>query len=92
MQTTPQTPLHLTPGAILRSGRETITIVSAHVTPAGRPEVSYLADDKLWAFPRRSVERVLSCMGFAPAGQEDPAVLAERVLLAEANYRARVAA
>ena len=38
MQTTPQTPLHLTTGAILRSGRETITIVSAHVTPAGRPE------------------------------------------------------
>lgn len=92
MQTTPQTPLTLTPGSILRSGRETITIVSAHVTTAGRPEVSYLADDKLWAFPRRSVERVLAAMGFSPSGQEDPAVLAERVLLAEATYRQRRAA
>lgn len=91
MQTT-QTPLTLTPGSILRSGRETITIVSAHVTPAGWPEVSYLADDKLWAFPRKSVERVLAAMGFALVGQEDPEVLAERVLLAQATYRARRAA
>ena len=89
---TQETQMQLEPGAILRSGRETITIVSAHITPAGRPEVSYLADGKLWAFPRRSVERALACMGFVAVGQEDPAVLAERVRLAQANYRARRAA
>lgn len=89
MQTTPQTPLHLIPGAILASpqGRGTITIVSVDAC-----EIVYLDESKRWQWPRRHVERVLDAMGFALTAHEDPAVLAERVLLAEANYRARVAA
>ena len=88
MQTTPQTPLHLTPGAILASphGRGTITIVSVDAC------VTALVDDHVWIWPRRSTERVLASLGFAPAGHEDPAVLAERVKLALATYRSRRAA
>ena len=85
MQTTPQTPLHLTPGAILASpqGRGTITIVSVDAC------VTALVDDHVWIWQRRSTERTLSGMGFVVTGHEDPAVLAERVKLA---YRSRRAA
>lgn len=88
MQTTPQTPLHLTPGAILASpqGRGTITIVSVDAC------VTALVDDHVWVWPRRSTERTLSGMGFVHVGAEDPDVLAERVRLALASYRARRAA
>lgn len=88
MQTTPQTPLTLIPGAILASpqGRGTITIVSVDAC------VTALVDDHVWIWPRRSTERVLASLGFAPAGHEDPAVLAERVKMALATYRSRRAA
>lgn len=84
MQTTPQ----LEPGAILASpqGRGTITIVSVDAC------VTALVDDHVWVWPRRSTERTLNGMGFALVGQEDPEVLAERVLLAQATYKARRAA
>ncbi len=84
MQTTPQ----LEPGAILASpqGRGTITIVSVDAC------VTALVDDHVWVWPRRSTERTLNGMGFALVGQEDPEVLAERVALAQATYRARRAA
>lgn len=87
MQTT-QTPPHLTPGAILASpqGRGTITIVSVDAC------VTALVDNQVWVWPRRSTERTLSGMGFVVTGQEDPEVLAERVALAQATYRARRAA
>lgn len=45
-----------------------------------------------WIWPRRSTERTLSGMGFVVTGQEDAAVLAERVRLALATYKARRAA
>ena len=51
-----------------------------------------LVDDHVWVWPRRSTERTLNGMGFALVGQEDPEVLAERVLLAQATYKARRAA
>lgn len=84
MQTTPQ----LEPGAILASpqGRGTITIVSVDAC------VTALVDDHVWVWPRRSTERTLSGMGFVVTGQEDPEALAERVLLAQATYKARRAA
>mgnify|MGYP003558753311 CR=1 FL=1 len=77
--------MQLEPGAILASphGRGTITIVSVDAC------VTALVDDHVWIWPRRSTERVLASLGLAPAGHEDPAVLAERVKLA---YRSRRAA
>ncbi len=80
--------MQLEPGAILASpqGRGTITIVSVDAC------VTALVDDHVWVWPRRSTERVLASLGFAPAGHEDPAVLAERVKLALATYRSRRAA
>ena len=87
MQTT-QTPPPLTTGAILASpqGRGTITIVSVDAC------VTALVDGHVWIWPRRSTERTLSGMGFVVTGQEDAAVLAERVRLALATYKARRAA
>ena len=83
--------MQLEPGAILASpqGRGTITIVSVDAC------VTALVDNQVWIWPRRSTERTLSGMGFVVTGQEDPAVpavLAERVKLAQATYRARRAA
>ena len=51
-----------------------------------------LVDNQVWVWPRRSTERTLHGMGFVVTGQEDPAVLAERVKLAQATYKARRAA
>lgn len=80
--------MQLEPGAILASpqGRERLTIVSVDAC------VTALVDDHVWIWPRRSTERTLHGMGFVVTGQEDPAVLAERVLLAQATYKARRAA
>lgn len=80
--------MQLEPGAILASpqGRGTITIVSVDAC------VTALVDDHVWIWPRRSTERTLHGMGFVVTGQEDPEVLAERVLLAQATYKARRAA
>lgn len=75
--------LDLTPCAILRAGRDSITIVSVDAA------VTALVDGRLWVWPRRSTERVLATMGFRPAGHEDADVLAERVLVARAEARAR---
>lgn len=93
MQTT-QTPPPLTPGTILASpqGRERLTIADTYVSPTGRATVRYLAGDVLWTWPLHPTARVLAEMGFVIVGQEDPEVLAERVALAQATYRARRAA
>ena len=84
--------LNLVPGAILRSGRETITIVSVDACVEALVAEPWSRVDRKWIWPRRSTERVLASLGFAPAGHEDPAVLAERVKLALATYRSRRAA
>lgn len=91
MQTTPQTPLHLTPGAILASpqGRERLTIADVYVSPSGRATVRYLAGDVLWTWPLHPTARVLSEMGFRFVGEEDAEVLAERVRLADSRARRR---
>ena len=80
--------MQLEPGAILASphGRGTITIVSVDAC------VTALVDNQVWIWPRRSTERTLMGMGFVVTGQEDAAVLAERVKLAQATYRNRRAA
>ena len=82
------TTMQLEPGAILASpqGLGTITIVSVDAC------VTALVDNQVWVWPRRSTERTLHGMGFVVTGQEDPAVLAERVKLAQATYKARRAA
>lgn len=81
-------PPTLTPGAILASpqGRGTITIVSTE------PALMVLLNDRLYTWCRRTSLAALARMEFAVVGHEPADVLAKRVLLAEANYRARVAA
>lgn len=78
----------LEPGSILASpqGRGTITIVSVDAC------VTALVDGHVWIWPRRSTERTLSGMGFVVVGHESAEVLAERVKLALATYKARRAA
>lgn len=80
--------MQLEPRAILASpqGRGTITIVSVDAC------VTALVDDHVWVWPRRSTERTLSGMGFVVVGHESAEVLAERVKLALATYKARRAA
>jgi len=86
--------MQLEPGAILASpqGRERLTIADVYVSLAGRATVRYLAGDVLWTWPLHPTARVLAEMGFVIVGEEDPDVLAERVALAQATYRARRAA
>ena len=67
----------ITPGAILASPTDApVTVV--HVDAC----VTLLVGDDLWTWPRRSAERVLSALGYEPAGEEDETLLAWRVAIA----------
>lgn len=85
MQTTPQTPPPLTPGAILASpqGRGAITIVTV------QPSLQALMGDGLYTWRLESALKTLTRMEFTVVGHEDPDVLDERVALAERTYQLR---